>query len=155
MDMKFLLAAIITVMLGASSAWAADLQSIDYAKLGGKFFSIVKCQYYSSYLKKEEESRRLGKLGMETGRTFFEAANAGKINKEDWRQNVPIFLGWMSGPSIDFILGKTWQYIENDSNEELEKELSEGGCEDCKWDKRLREMRLQRYYRESNCELIK
>jgi hypothetical protein len=132
-----------------------EKSSLEYAKLGKKLLGVIQCQHYSAFLKNEKESTRFGKLGIKVGRDFITARNAGKINKKDWNANVPTIFGLMKGPSVDFVLGEIWQYIGNNVSEKLQDELGADGCEECKWDKKLRSLRIAKKYDESNCELIK
>ena len=148
---------VLALLMFSSPAWGNEgMGSLEYAKLGKKLFSVFECSHYAISSKNEMETRRLWELALKTGRIFVDAFRAGKITENDWKKNVPVVWGMLGkGPSTDFILGKYWQYMSDDIYEKMERDLSAGGCKECKWDKDLRAMHMVKLFEDSNCALIK
>jgi len=93
----------------------------------------------------------LHNLGISIGREFITAANDGKIEKKDWSNNVPTVFGLMrGGPSIDFVLGRWWEFILGHTFDKIEKKCGSDGCSS----KDVKGVWAGNLYSDKNCKLI-
>jgi hypothetical protein len=152
---KFILIAFTLVLVGLPVSGAETKSSLEYAKLSKKLLIVMRCTHYSGYISDKAEQKRLGNLAFKIGRDFYSGWKNGKIKEIDWRTTVPmLFALHAGGPSIDFQFGRIWQHVKEKVYDDLGNDLASKGCEDCRWDKKLRTYRMEKYYKDSNCELI-
>ena len=98
----------------------------------------------------EEAFDRLFTLGYEGGKTFVEAVHAGKVDERDISQSIAIGLGMsMSGPSVDFILGRFWEIV---AESYLDKFYE--ACPNCIRDDELAKLKAEKQFHEMNCALL-
>lgn len=108
LGMKFLSFAICVMAVFTSAAFATE--SEDYVKLGAKSFSAFQCAALAATAGLSSEEKRLFKLGLDSGRQFLTAYQAGKVLEVDLHRGLPQgFFNLLPGPSQDFVLGRSWE----------------------------------------------
>ena len=140
---------LLTLLVG-TPAFSAEKTSLEYAKMGRQLYSVIQCSFYAEEFKDKTEAERLTKLGIKIGREFLTAADSGKINKKDWSSNVPIYFKLIrGGPSLDFLLGRWWEWVTGGEFNKLHK-----NCKECLQNDKLSKMKMSNLYRNKNCDLI-
>ena len=103
---------------------AAAQTSKELAAMAPKAWAAFVCSTFAGQAKKEQEEERLFLLGYQNGKTFIEAARAGKIREEDFRDSVPIGVSLVSqGPNADFIVGRIYENASDDAMEKITNPL--------------------------------
>ncbi|MBT5083253.1 MAG: hypothetical protein HOM62_22020 [Rhodospirillaceae bacterium] len=147
----FLPALFLTLLAGTQALSVGDEKtSVEYAKLAPKLLAVIQCSVYSESFSDQSERQRFYGLAISIGREFISAARDNKITKEDWSASVPWIYGALrGGPSVDFVLGRWWQWTETDTYEKISED-----CDNCVTNDELRLMVSKRLFREKNCALI-
>jgi hypothetical protein len=140
---------IIAALMCSQSAVAET--SKEYALLGKKVVSAFLCSAVAREVKKSEEAGRLFNLGHESAKVFMEAANSGKIKREDAHSIIPMSVTMrMKGPSVDFVVGRIWEGTVSNLYDKLDRE-----CEGCILQDKRKEIWMGNQYRSMNCDLLK
>ena len=73
--------------------------SQEYAAMGRNLWSAFECAVLAGVANDGEEHQRLFSVGIEKGRIFLTALQAGKITREDFKNAVPlVVVGLLDGP---------------------------------------------------------
>jgi hypothetical protein len=126
-----------------AETWAQTSQQ--YALMGRKLWAAYACAVTKDVTGEKDEEDRLFKIGYEQGKIFIEALQSGKIEKIDLDNQVPLtVLFVLRGPNVDFILGRIWEAVIDETTKEIF---------DAK-DKPTQKVVAQRKYNQMNCGLI-
>ncbi len=123
--------------------------SKEYAVMGRQLWSAFQCASWASVTGDSEEQERLFLFGYAQGKTFLEALNSEKIQRDDISENVPIVVTMLlQGPTEEFILGRLFENAQDSALKDVFQTGNEYNSES------LREIIAGNKYRESNCQLI-
>jgi hypothetical protein len=119
--------------------------SQEYAAMGRKLWSAFECAVIAGVANDGAEHQRLFNVGIEQGRTFLNALQAGKITQEDFKNAVPLVVVWLlDGPSVDFILGRIFEAAGQSATEVFQAP-----------DEKLKVTIAQNEYAKRDCSLIR
>ena len=80
----------------------------------------------------------------------MEAVRAGKVDKRDIDSSIAVGLGLsMSGPNLDFILGRFWEVVAQSYSDEFYE-----ACPNCLTNELLAELEAEKQFHEMNCALL-
>jgi len=123
--------------------------SKEYAIMGRQVWSAFQCSAWASSNEDAKEGERLFLFAYKQGKTFISAARANKITKEDYSNEVPIGISFVSaGPSDDFILGRIYSAAQEDALEEVLQTGEKYNSEE------MQKIIASNKYRDGNCQLI-
>ena len=78
--------------------------------MGRAAWSAFACSSLAAKLGEIKEQERLFQFGLQQGRKFIEAIQAGQVNEEDLRSEPPMYmLMLLQGPTADFMLGRVYE----------------------------------------------
>ena len=111
----------IAIAIGVFWSNAATAQSSkDYAMMGKMAWDAFGCSSLASVAEDAKEQSRLLTFGYEQGKKFLHALAANKIDQSDRSKIVPWgFLAVAQGPTTDFILGRAFEFAQNDALENI------------------------------------
>lgn len=110
--------------VGAVHAKDAPKTSRQLAKQATRSWAAFECSHLAFLAKEEELAQKLLKLGHECGKEFMEATLAGKIERDDYKAEVPMVFGLLNvGPSTEFVLGRVYQASEKAADKLLHDNL--------------------------------
>jgi hypothetical protein len=129
------------------------------ARLAQRMYSFFHCSSLALLAGNDKEANRLFALGINDGRAFLAAVEKRQITQEQMSEHVPVGITLkMKGPSADFILGRVYESIRNDTYTEVVK-LDDTGFplapDKVILDPEFRKMKSDRNFRRANCELLK
>jgi hypothetical protein len=140
----------VAIALAALSASADAQTSEEYAQMSKLSWSAFECAALASSAGETEQEQRLFKLGYDRGKTFLDAAFAGKIEQRHLLFIVPVgFSLRMEGPTSDFVLGRVWEGATDDALKAVHQDERGEPVSSDLW-----QMRAQTEFRRKNCELI-
>lgn len=88
------------------------LTSHEYASMGKASWSAFECAVLAEKSNKTKEQERLFRYGYKQGKLFLDAIRLKKIKPDDISKDVPVYFPMLlSGPSIDFMLGRVYEFI--------------------------------------------
>lgn len=109
-----------TLIMACALTNAHAETSLEFAKLAPRIWSAFECASLAAMAGNNSEAERLFKSGYGNGTVFVNAALAGKIDRKDMDNVVPMAIVWsLSGPSVDFILGVIWSNAIVDSRKRI------------------------------------
>jgi hypothetical protein len=115
-----------------------------------KTWSAFECSYLAAKVSNADEQERLFLYGLDQGRSFLIAADERRFTRQDASKIVPTgFLLVMQGPSHDFILGRLWQSVTDNTVNELYRKLDG----QIYTDERLKFL-AETEYENQNCRLL-
>lgn len=95
---------------------------------------------------------------MAAGRKFYAAVEAETITEDEQRQHVPLFVPLLSsGPSVDFILGRVFQFASDKASDEVTTKDNSGlPLPMDKWlmDDELIQAKAKWHDQKGNCDLL-
>lgn len=101
--------------------------SVEDAKAARVMWTAFECGTYAELAGKEDRASALYSTGLEAGRRFYAAMDAGTITDAELAEHAPFILTSLSaGPSVDFILGRVFQYATDAANADVAKEDENG-----------------------------
>ncbi|MFZ1726707.1 MAG: hypothetical protein WBO29_11045 [Albidovulum sp.] len=128
------------------------------AKAAMFMLTAFECSTYAEMSGDRERQAALFERGIAAGRQFFAAIEAGTITEEEQRQHVPYMLPLLAaGPSVDFVLGRIFEYSMNSAYDDVVKENMAGlplPMDQWTNDDELKKSRAQLLYQRSNCNLF-
>ena len=136
------------LILALIPAAAFAQSSRDYATMSLMMWAAFQCGYYAASMDDTLEAERLYNLGVEEGRDFLVALEAGQLDQADMQHVVPVGVSLLlGGPSHDFIIGRIFESVMMDTAEQL---YAEGN-----FDEALARSRAQVAFQEANCASIR
>ena len=97
--------------------------SVEDARAARVMWTAFECGKCAQLAEKEDRSVALYELGVGAGRQFYGALEAGTITEEELSEYAPFVLNSLAaGPSIDFIIGRVFQYAVVAANDDVSKE---------------------------------
>ncbi len=124
-------------------------ESKEHALRAAVAWSAFECSSLASMSKDAAEQERLFLYGLEQGRRFIAAHQAGKIKHEHLSNTVPLrFLLLLEGPSTDFMLGRIFEAIQENAVEDIFKTGDKFNS------KEVQVILAQTKFGKRNCELI-
>lgn len=125
--------------------------------LGRKMWSAFQCATYAELSGDEDEQARLFDVGYAAGKRFLEGIESKSIPKAAI-QDAPIgVLLLLSGPNIDFMLGRIFESATANAYDAIVKQDDNGVLlEHSKWvtNDALKTAKANKKYLQSNCILI-
>jgi hypothetical protein len=120
--------------------------------MGKKLWAAFTCSALADAAGNAKERQRLFSIGYEQGKMFLDAIKAGKIDNQDFDNNVPFVVTLMlhgslslrGPPSADFILGRIFEAA---IDEATKQPLAAS-------DKNAREIIANQNYANMNCSLL-
>jgi hypothetical protein len=112
------------------------------------------CSTLASISGNDKDRERLFKFGYESGKESIQSLKDGKISAEEWNGTAPIgFAMRMQGPSIDFVLGRIFEFVQTDTYDAVvvatkAKDASSSELE------ALRKRHAENRFRRENCHLL-
>ncbi len=118
----------------------------DHAFLARNMWSAFECSSLMVEIDNPEEERRLFNVGYSSGSNFLKAWDEGRISKEEMKQ-MPIGVLWLlRGPTPEFILGRMFQSIQEETLRDLHRDAT---------DEIARKSAAKARYQTNNCVLIR
>lgn len=111
--MKRLLLAV--ALLGAVAASAQDTVDTEAVRLSRLAMAAFECVHYTV---DTDEQTRLFQLGHKAGAAFLDIAEKRGIN-DATRGNLAVLWRFLSGPSVDFVLGRLYEQMADKAADEL------------------------------------
>lgn len=137
----------ILCLLGPSIAAAQS--SRDFAVMGRTMWSAFECSSLASEMKSPNEQERLFSLGYKNGLTFIAALREQKIERGHLSSEVPFMaLLLLEGPTPDFMLGRVFEFAQNEALNDVIKAGSRMNSGD------VRKTLAQGKYDKQNCRLL-
>ena len=100
----------------------------------------------------------LFRKGYEAGQRFVKAIEAGTISQEEYNTEVPIgVMGLLSGPSVDFVLGRLFEAASNDASDWVTKKDMNGlplAISDWVFEQEVAAAIARGHYERRNCDLL-
>ena len=132
--------------------------SVEDAKAARVMWTAFECGTYARMSGEQERMGALFEVGMAAGRKFYAAVEAGTITDDQQRQHVPLFVSLLSaGPSVDFILGRVFQFASDYASDEVTTKDNSGlPLPMDKWlmDDELIQAKAKWHYQAGNCDLL-
>jgi hypothetical protein len=119
--LRFVLAGLLYLPVPVVEAKMTGIDQPDYGLLGAMTFTSFVCVNLASIAGKNAEAERLYDLGLEKGRTYIEAAFDGKLTEKN-NAKSPIVWNSLSGPTVDFVLGRAYQVAQSEARRKLNLE---------------------------------
>lgn len=143
----------IFVVIGADGQPAAKTPN-----LGRVMWSAFSCAAYAEMAGDESEQKRLFNIGYTAGQKFISGIRDTSISEADAREAPIGVLMYLSGPSIDFMLGRVFENATQDAFDRIVK-MDSGGMpilNPLEWvsDEEVKKIKAETKFRNSNCELI-
>ncbi len=146
----------VLIFLAASIPSAATAQSA--ARESERMMAHWRCSVWASMTNDPAGSQDHFERGLESARTFVEAARAGQISESDWNETVPVGVALtMSGPTTDFIVGRMFGLISDDAYDRVAKRDANGQLlapEEYILDQALQSVLARNLLEESNCSVL-
>jgi hypothetical protein len=121
--LRLLIAPVLAIGLLPGTATA----SVEDTKAARVMWTAFECGKYAQLAGKEDRSVSLYESGVEAGRRFYGALEAGTITEEELAEHAPFVLNSLAaGPSIDFIVGRVFQYAVVAASDDVSKEDQNG-----------------------------
>lgn len=134
------------------------IASEEDAKAAMVMWTAFECGLYAEMTGDRDRQAFLYERGIEAGKQFFAAVEAGTITEEEQRKHVPYMLPMLAqGPSVDFVLGRIFESVMNSAYDDVVKEDDAGlklPMEEWINDDELKKSRAQLLYQRSNCDLL-
>jgi hypothetical protein len=128
------------------------------AKAASIMWAAFKCGTYAEMSGDPERQIALFERGVAAGKQFFLAVEAGTITRDEHHKHVPLsVLGVAAGPSVDFVLGRSFESAMRSAFEDVVKtDLAGMPLPMDKWtnDNEVRQSKAQLLYSRSNCHLF-
>jgi hypothetical protein len=132
--------------------------SVEDAKAARVMWTAFECGTYAELAGKADRASELYTTGLDAGRRFYAALEAGTMTDEELSQYAPFILGSLNaGPSVDFILGRVFQYATDAARADVSKEDQNGlplPIEDWILEPELITAKAATLYTAGNCDLI-
>lgn len=104
----------LALMISAAMPAYGQSESRDSATSASRAWNAMTCAIFAGMSGQDGEQIRLEQLALSEGRRFLSAARNSAIDREDFESRVPMaFYGRMTGPSVDFALGRVWEAAED------------------------------------------
>lgn len=136
---------------GKTRAWAQP------RNLGLVMWSAFTCSQLAEMSNNEHEQERLFQIGYAAGEKFVRGIRDKKIPKSEIDE-APVGVLWeLSGPTVDFMVGRVFEAASNDAFERIMKKDSAGmPLPMGQWvlDQKTQSTLAQTRFREDNCDLI-
>lgn len=140
---------LILILIGLNThVYASEKDAIANANLALAAFS---CFTFSSYIKDQEESERLFKLGYEASIAFYNYASKHEISNQTLRKDIPSLYLMVGGPNPDFNTGQIFSSI----GDIAMKKISYDSMLNFVYDEDSRKLKAEALIRENNCRLLK
>lgn len=124
--------------------------SKDYALMAKRSWSEFVCAALATTAGKKNEHEKLFKAAFDHGKTFIEAAKAGKVERSDILEIVPWGFSFnVAGPSTDFALGVIWSFALQSTDEGVREDENKKPVEPSLW-----ETRASHRFLKENCALL-
>lgn len=132
--------------------------SVEDAKAARVMWTAFECGTYAELSGEADRASELFATGLDAGRRFYAALEAGTMTDEELRQHAPMILGSLNaGPSVDFILGRVFQYATDAARADVSKEDQNGlplPIEDWVFEPELIATKADTLYSAGNCYLL-
>jgi hypothetical protein len=110
--------AILALTFLSTETWGQT--SKEYALMGRKLYAAFVCAALTDVTGEANEKNRLFNIGYEQGKIFINAVQSGKIQADDFNNQVPIAVTFLlKGPSVDFILGRIFEAAIDDATKDV------------------------------------
>lgn len=152
--MRRFLSSIVGVLAACSMALAND----DKVNLGRLAWTAFQCASYAEMASLKEEQARLFQIGYAAGKEFVEGIENKTIPEDEIKQAPWFLLVLLGGPSIDFMIGRIFQFAAEQAHDNVTKLDTNGiPLEASRWvtDETLKTIIAKNKYNSSNCELIR
>ena len=144
---RFVFAATLAV---SSAAMGQTNDSKELAVMGRIAWSAFECSSLAAQMKDTKEQERLFMLGYDQGKRFIEAAQGGKIDRQDIRGEVPIGLTMLlQGPTPDFMLGRVYESTQDAALKDVLRTNGNLNSDD------VQALLARNKYTEQNCRLLR
>ena len=124
---------------------------------GRLMLSAFECATYAGMSANEDEQVRLFKIGYDAGKDFLEDWQNGTLSEAE-RRKAPVFvLLLLEGPSVDFMIGRVFEFAAQHAHDAIVRMDSNGvSLDPSEWvrDDELVAITASNKYRRSNCDLI-
>lgn len=101
--------------------------SVEDAKAARVMWTAFECGTYAELAGKADRASDHYATGLDAGRRFYATLEAGTITEEELSQHAPFILTSLdAGPSVDFILGRVFQYATDAARADVSKEDQHG-----------------------------
>lgn len=115
MHRKVLVTLVLLLVAFTNCASAGEMA---YGLIAKKSFIAFECSHLAALARDQKELERLFILGVESGRVYLSARQAGKLTEKN-NASAPIAWGLHGqGPSADFILGRIYEVASEEAREE-------------------------------------
>ncbi len=152
--MRFLPSIIVGAIACANTAGASEAD----AKAARVMWSAFECSRFAGMAGMPEEVERLFTVGLQAGRQFMAAVEAGTISNDEAKAVVPLGVSLlMSGPSNDFVIGRIYESAIGLAFDSVVKEDSAGlplPTEEWVNDRELETSIAKNRYLKSNCAVF-
>lgn len=132
--------------------------SVEDAKAARVMWTAFECGKYAELTGKRERAAELYTLGTNAGWRFYRALEAGTITDAELAEHAPFVLTSLTaGPSVDFILGRVFQYATDAAQETVVKKDAFGlptPISDWLVDPAEISARADEVYQKRNCALL-
>lgn len=146
------------VALALCVAPGTSAASEDDAKAARVMWTAFECGSYADLAGKADRASELYATGLDAGRRFYAALEAGTITDEDLAEHAPFILTSLDeGPSVDFILGRVFQYATSAARETVVKNDAFGlPTPTSEWliDRKKIAERAGQVYEKGNCDIL-
>jgi hypothetical protein len=132
--------------------------SVEDAKAARVMWTAFECGTYAELAGKADRASDHYATGLDAGRRFYAALEAGTITEEELSQHAPFILTSLdAGPSVDFILGRVFQLAADAANADVTKEDRSGlplPMDEWLLEPRMIALRANQLYITGNCDLL-
>jgi hypothetical protein len=131
---------------------------VEDAKAARVMWTAFECGTYAELAGKADRASDHYATGLDAGRRFYAALEAGTITEEELSQHAPFILTSLdAGPSVDFILGRVFQLAADAANADVTKEDRSGlplPMDEWLLEPRMIALRANQLYITGNCDLL-
>lgn len=128
------------------------------AKAARVMWTAFECGKYAQLAGKADRAAELYTIGTNAGWQFYRALEAGTISEAELAEHAPFILTSMTaGPSVDFILGRVFQYATDAAQETVVKNDAFGlptPISDWLVDPAEISARAAEVYQKGNCDIL-
>ncbi|NBE06144.1 hypothetical protein [Paragemmobacter ruber] len=128
------------------------------AKAPRAMWTAFECGTYAELARKADRASDHYATGLDAGRRFYAALEAGTITDEELSQHAPMILGSLNaGPSVDFILGRVFHYATDAARSDVSQEDQHGlplPIKDWLLEPELIATKANMLYSAGNCDLL-
>ena len=128
------------------------------AVLAEKGEAAFECATFAALMNDEKEYQRLFDIGYRSFVDFLKAFVAGDVTEAEYRKHLRLDISFhFKGPTIDFAVGRAYEYLQTLASERVLYEKTPSGGVDLgrrKDDFEKEEQEARNLYRSKNCSLI-